>query len=152
MVYAACFNNEIRLWWDKRTEKTEDMTYRVFVDAKWCVYTDYVYYNFKNLEGGRAYEFEVQLVDKNKQVVGKSQCLMVSTLPKRELVEVSMKGDASTDNTCTLQNLFSSNKAGKTLHIPAGVYLTDEVTFSGDIEVQMDAGAILCDSEKGLSL
>ncbi len=150
MVYAACFNDEIRLWWDKRNDKKEGMKYRVFVDGKRCVYTENIYYNFKNLKSGTAYDFEVQLVDERKQVVGVSQSKTASTLQSREVVEIGLNGDGLTDHTKAIQTLLDENPSGKRLHIPVGVYLTEELTFSGNIEVEMDAGAILCDKEMPL--
>ncbi len=157
MVYAARYNDEIRLWWDARNDKKSGMKYRVYVDGKSCVYTDRVYFNFKNLEEGREYLFEVQLVDENKNIVGKVEQFKASTLIKRELVDItkppySAVGDGVTDNTEIINRALSDCKQDKRVYFPFGVYICENFSFSGDVEMIFDVGAIVCSKEKGVKL
>ncbi len=157
MVYAACYNDEIRLWWDERNDKAKGMKYRVYVDGKSCVYTDKVYYNFKNLESGKEFEFEVQLVDGDKNVVGKTEIFKASTNKKREVVDITKPpynavGDGITDNTESIRKAFAELKKDKTIYFPMGVYVCEDVCFSGEVNFHFDVGAILCSKQKGLNL
>ena len=157
MIYASCCDNEIRLWWDERNEKTCDMKYRVYVNGKSCVYTNKVYYNFKNLDCGREYEFEVQLVDQNKQIVGKTEKFKASTRACRQTVDITKPpycavGDGQTDNTDTINKALKELRNDKILYFPLGVYVCEEFTFNGNINLRFDAGAVLCTKNKGLSL
>ncbi len=157
MVYAVQYYDEIRLWWDPRNDKKEGMHYRVYVDGKACVYTDYVYYNFKNMAAGKEYEFEVQLVDERKNLVGKTEFYRVSTFPARETVDITKPpynavGDAVTDNTEVIRRALADCKEGKILYFPMGVYLCEKVSFTGDLHVRFDAGAVLCTPQRGKTL
>ncbi|MBQ7237129.1 MAG: hypothetical protein IJX03_08290 [Clostridia bacterium] len=157
MIYAARYENELRVWWDERNDKTQGMKYRIYVDGRTCVYTERVYYNFKNLESGREYEFEIQLVDKYKNVVGKSEKQKFSTLNTRRVVDITKPpynavGDGISDNTEIFKKALSELSKNEKLYIPMGVYICDNISFTGDVSVHFDVGAILCSKEKGFSL
>ena len=157
MIYAARYKNELRVWWDERCDKLDGMKYRVYLNGKFCVYTDKVYYNFKNLESGKEYEFEVQLVDQNKNIVGKCEKIKASTLKTRQIVDITKPpynavGDGVTDNTEIFKKAFSELKLDKELYIPMGVYVCDKLSFTGDLDIRFDVGATICTKEKGLSL
>ncbi len=157
MVYAGSYNNEIRLWWDERNDKKIGMKYRVCIDGKACIYTDKVYYNFKNLESGKEYLFEVQLVDKNKNVVGESESFKASTLQKREVVDITKTpynavGDGITDNTEIINRALSELVEGKQIYFPCGIYICENMVFSGNVEMRFAVGATICSKKKGLTL
>ncbi len=157
MVYASSYMSEIRLWWDERSEKTKNMKYRVYVDGKSCIYTDKVYFNFKNLESGKEFSFEVQLVDENRNVIGKVEKLKVNTRKKREIIDITKPpynavGDAKTDNTSIIKKAMADLIEGKQLYFPMGVYICEEIEFTGDIDVHFDVGAILCSKERERAL
>ncbi len=152
MIQYACYDTEIRIWWDKREDKTENMRYRVVVDGGAYVLTDKNYYDFPNLERGREYEFEIQLVDEEKNIVGRRERITLSTRAKRDIIDVTLPpynavGDGETDNTEALQRALSESGEGKILYFPFGVYLCGKIDFSGDITVRFDAGAVLCNKE-----
>ncbi len=153
MTQYICYDNEIRIWWDKREDKREDMHYRVVVDGSAYILTDKVYYDFQNLEQGREYEFEIQLIDKEKNIIGRREKIKLSTLMKRDIIDVTKPpynavGDGETDNTEALQRALDDCEYGKTLYFPFGVYLCDNVRFSGNVNVRFDAGAVLCTRNK----
>ena len=157
MIYASRYDNEIRLWWDSRSEKTENMKYRVYVNGKSCVYTDRIYYNFKNLESGCEYEFEVQLVDQEKNIVGKTEKIKTNMLAKREKVDITKPpycviGDGVTDNTEIFKKAIKELGNNKQLYVPMGVYISEKLTFAGDLDIMFDVGAIICTKEKGKRL
>lgn len=157
MVYAVCYDNEIRLWWDKREEKTQDMKYRICVNNKFCVYTDKVYYNFKNLKEGTAFGFEVQLIDKKKNVIGTSQSIIANTLVKKEIIDITKSpynaiGDGFTDDTGIIKKALSELDYDKKLYLPMGVYLCDKLSFTGNLNLRLDAGAIICTKKTSLEL
>ncbi len=157
MLYASCYNNEIRLWWDERNDKEKSMKYRVYVDGGSCVYTNKIYYNFKNLESGKEYEFELQVVDKQKNIVGKTEKIKFSTLCARRVVDVSkppynIVGNASTDNKQAINELIKNNNRKTTIKFPMGVYICESINFSGDIEIMLEVGAVICSKEKGVNL
>lgn len=149
MIYAARYEEELRVWWDERNDKTCEMKYRVYVDGKACVYTDKVYYNFKNLESGKEYEFEVQLVDKNGNIVGESEKYKACTLKSRQVVDITKPpynavGDGITDNTEIFNRAFSELTQDKKIYIPMGVYICDNISFTGDVGICFDVGAVIC--------
>ncbi len=149
MIQYACYENEIRIWWDKREDKTEDRHYRVVVNGGAYVLTDNRYYDFPNLEQGQEYKFEIQLIDNEKNIIGRREQITLSTRMKRDIIDVTKPpynavGDGETDNTEALQRALTDCQEGKTLYFPFGLYLCDTINFSGDINVRFDAGAILC--------
>ncbi len=148
MIQYACYETEIRIWWDKREDKTENMRYRVVVDGRAYVLTDNHYYDFANLETGRAYTFEIQLIDEEKNIIGRREQIQLSTRAKREVIDVTlppynMVGDGETDNTEALNRALLDCREGKILYFPMGVYLCDKIDLSGTATVRFDAGAIL---------
>ncbi len=153
MFQHICYNNEIRIWWDKRDDKTEDRRYRIIVDGGAYVLTDNNYYDFPNLEQGREYEFELQLIDKDKNIIGRRETVRLSTLIKREVIDVTKPpynavGDGETDNTEALQLALKDAEYGKTLYFPFGIYICDKVEFSGNVDMRFDGGAVICNREK----
>ncbi len=146
MVYYVAYDEELRIWWDARYDKAEGMRYKLTVDGRNCVYTNNIYYNFKNLEGGQEYSFDIQVVDQEDRVIGKTEHLVCSTLPKRKRVDITKApyhaiGDGRTDNTEAIQRALKDCPSGCELYVPMGVYLCNQVSFSGDINIRFDVGA-----------
>ncbi len=157
MMYAVSYDEEIRLWWDPRKEKGATHKYRIIMDGKSCVYTDKVYYNFKNLTAGKEYVFTLCLVDENKKEYGKEEIFRASTLPEREVVDITKApynavGDGKRDNTAIIKKALQELKQGKRLYIPMGVYICEGVPFSGNMDIRLAAGAIVCSKERGARL
>ncbi len=153
MIHSISYDNEIRIWWDRREDKRENMRYKVTLDGGAYILTDKHYYDFPNLEQGREYLFTLELVDEERRVIGRTERIALSTLAKRTEMEVTdtpynVKADGKTDNTAKLQQALKDNTDGKRLHFPFGVYICEELDFSGNIDLCFDVGAILCSAEK----
>ncbi len=149
MIYACCYDNEIRLWWDERVDIKPGMKYCVLVNDTSVIYTDKVYYNFKNLQAEKKYKFEVMLVDENKNKVGESEIFYASTKCSKELVDISKPpynaiGDGKTDNTLAIKKALADCSDNKIIYFPFGVYLCEDFSFSGSACFKFDAGATLC--------
>ena len=149
MIYAAIYEDELRLWWDKRKGFQEGCIYKVTIDGTRCAFTKNVYYDFKNLEAGREYLYTVELLDKEGNPIGKSESRAVKTLPYKARKDVTQPpynavGDGVTDNTEIIQRAFDECTAEEYVYFPLGVYVCGAVNFAGDIKIRFDSGAKLC--------
>lgn len=149
MIYAVIYEDEIRLWWDKRKGFQEGYIYKITIDGTRSAFTKNVYYDFKNLEAGREYLYTVELLDKDKNPVGKSESRAVKTLPYKAKKDVTKPpynavGDGVTDNTESIQRAFDECGANEYVYFPLGVYACNALKFGGDIKVHFDSGANLC--------
>ncbi len=148
MVYVACYDDRLCLWWDLREDKKEGMRYKITVNDKNCVYTDSCYFDFKNLEGGRQYDFLVQVVDEADNVIGRTDALSASTFPRRERIDVSLPpygavGNGKVDNTAAVQRAIDENTSGVEIYLPLGVYVCRKLKINGDYDLRLDSGASL---------
>ncbi len=146
--YAVSFDDEIRIWWDKRSEMQPNRRYRLIIDGKQVVYTSRIYYNVKNLEGGKKYKFQLQVVDENLNVLGVTEEYEYETLPAKKPIDVTKApynavGDGITDNTEALQKALNDCDVHSYVHVPLGVYVTKPLTMNGDVKLSLDAGAVL---------
>lgn len=149
MLYSVNLSDEVRLWWDERNEMRSGYKYKVTVNGKNCVMTERNYYNFKNLQAGKQYKFLLEVVDLNKNSIGKAEEFVTTTLPHKECIDVTKPpynaiGDGKTDCTANIQKAFSDCTADKYIYFPFGIYVCEGVKFSGDTRVLFDAGAIMC--------
>ena len=152
MVYVARRETVLCLWWDPRCEYKEGYKYKVTVDDKYVVYTKEVFYDFQPLESGKEYNFTVQLVDENKNVVGKTENYTCSTLPSREKIDVTKPpynaiGDGVTDNTEIFKKALEDCGDTKYLYVPFGVFLCENITLNGNYKFVLGAGATIVNKE-----
>ncbi len=153
MVYAVCFDDEIRVWWDDYGTAKDGCRYQVFLNGKNCIYTKEVYYDFKNLEAGVEYDFCIQLVDASDCIVDTPQTAKFCTLPKKSRLDVTKApyfalGDGQTDNTQTIQRAFVDCKKDQYVYFPMGTYLCGSLKMRGEVKIRFDAGATLCNTRK----
>ena len=152
MVFCTALENCLCVWWDPRSEYKKGYKYKVTVDGKQVVYTPHVCYDFQPLKGGTTHDFVIQLVDENKNVVGKTEYATYTTRPHREKVDLSeppysVVGDGVTDNTAILQKAINECKPDQYLFLPYGIYIADKLTINGNVKIQFGAGAVICDKE-----
>lgn len=157
MVYCTANQTVLCVWWDPRSEYKKGYRYKITVDNKNVVYTPNVCYDFKPLEPGTTYEFKIQLVDENKNVVGKTEVVSYTTLPYKEKVDLSKPpynviGDGETDNTEILQKAINDCTKDQYLFLPFGIYISDKLVFTGDKKIMLGAGAIICTRERAKTL
>ena len=153
MVYAVTYDDEIRVWWDECRTQPNGERYRITVNGKNCIYTEEVYYDFKNLEAGCVYDFCIEVVDKNHCAVGKSQSAKYATLPHKSRIDVTNApyfaiGDGETDNTANIQRAFDDCTEQKYVYFPMGIYRCGAIQMRGDIKIRFDAGVILTSDTK----
>lgn len=147
MVYAVTYDDEIRVWWDE-CRAGQGARYKVTLNGKNCIYTEEVYYDFKNLQAGRAYEFRIEVVDENGCVVGKPQRATYVTLAYKARIDVTEKpycavGDGQTDNTARIQRAFDDCTEKEYVYFPMGVYRCGALKMSGDVKIRFDSGVVL---------
>ena len=148
MVYVVCNENELNLWWDARDDKKENMCYKIIVNNKNCVYTSNTYYDFKNLDGGRKYDFQIQLIDEFDNIIGRIDYLSAKTLESKKRINLTLEpynavGDGKTDNTLIIQKAIDENPINAELYLPLGVYICGKIFFNGSCNLRLDAGATL---------
>ena len=153
-MYAVCYEDEIRLWWDPRRDFKPGYRFKVTVNGVSVVYTPNIYYDFKNLDAGKDFDFEVQLLDELGNPVGHSDSKVFSTLRYREKIDVTKapyfaKGDGETDNTEILQKALDDCDEDHYLYFPLGIYICSALKFSSG-KIRLDSGAVLC-SKKGVN-
>ena len=151
MVYSVCMENEIRIWWDPRYEFAEGCRYRITVDGKARVYTDKIYYNFKNMRTDVKHGFKVEIVDKNGVTIGKPELYETeNTFVGFETVNVTDSpygavGDGLTDCTNAIARATETAKGRTCVYFPLGIYRADKITVNGTLKLRFDRGAIITD-------
>ena len=153
MVYVAYGENELNIWWDARDDKKDDMYYKIIINDKNCVFTNNTYYDFKNLESGKRYEFQIQVVDEFDNIIGRIDKLSASTLATKKRINLTLApynavGDGKTDNTLIIQKAIDENPVNTEIYLPLGVYVCGNVFFNGSCNLRLDAGATLISSNK----
>ena len=153
MIYAVCFDDEIRVWWGDLRKSPNEGYYQVFLNGKNCIYTKEVYYDFKNLEAGVEYAFCIQLVDENDCVLAAPQTAKFSTLPKKSRLDVTKEpycafGDGKTDTTQAIQRAFDDCTEKEYVYFPMGTYICGALKMRGEVKIRFDAGATLCNTRK----
>ena len=157
MVYCTAGETVLSVWWDPRSEYKKGYTYKITIDGKNVVYTTHVYYDFKALEEGTSHDFIIQLVDENKNVVGKTETATYKTLPYKEKVDLTkppycLVGDGETDITEKLQKAIDECRADQYLFLPFGIYIANKIVMSGDKKIVLGGGAVICTKERAKTL
>lgn len=154
MVYSTCIENEIRIWWDPRHEFTEGCLYRVTLDETARVFTDKVYYNFKNIRTDVKHFFTIEVFDENGNALGKAEKYETENVFENfKTVNVTespygAKGDGETDCTQAVR-LATENAEDRTcVYFPLGIYRADKITVNGTLKLRFDRGAIVTDGEE----
>ncbi len=145
MVYVSCDSNELNLWWDEREDKKDGMRYKVIINDASCAYTHNRYYDFKNLEGGKEYSFQIQVVDGEDNVIGKTEQVVARTLPERKIINITLPpynaiGNARFDNTSIIQRAIDENPNSSEIYVPFGIYVCGKLFFNGDCRLKFDVG------------
>lgn len=156
MMYAVCYEDEIRLWWDPRRDFKPGYKFKITVNGTAVVYTPRIYYDFKNLESGKEFEYNVVLLDEKGNEVGSSDTQTFSTLKYREKIDVTkvpyfVKGDGKTDCTKVLQKALDECDEDHYLYFPLGIYVCGALKFSSG-KIRLDSGAMLCGKDEVASL
>ena len=156
MMYAVCYEDEIRLWWDPRRDFKDGYKFKVTVNGTAVVFTPKIYYDFKNLDAGKDFEFNVVLLDEKGEAVGHSDTQVFSTLKYKEKIDVTKapyfaKGDGVTDNTAVIQKALDECDDDHYLYFPLGIYICGAVKY-GSGKIRFDSGAILCNKKEVASL
>ena len=148
MVYAVCYDDEIRIWWNGRKEFRSGYFYKLTLNERNCFFTKEVYYDFKNLQAGERYSFTIEVVDDKKRLVGEAERAIYETLPYKARLDVTQApyfaiGDGITDNTSIIQRVFDECTKDEYVYFPIGEYVCGAVKMRGDVKIRFDAGASL---------
>ncbi len=148
MVYVSRKETELNLWWDNREDKKAGMRYKLTINGVNCVYTNNRFFDFKNLEEGKEYSFQIQVVDEEEHIVGKTEQITVNTLLSRKRINVSLPpynavGDSKTDNTVAIQQAIDENPIMSEIYLPLGIYVCGKLRFNGGCNLRLDVGAQL---------
>lgn len=139
------FEDEIVLYWDKHSGGA---IYRITLDCKEIARTEKTHYELIGLSPKKDYHIRVELIDKDGVAVKTLFCDTLTTLSPRKRIDVTKQpycavGDGKTLNTKALQRAFDDCKAGESVYIPSGTYITGALNMHSDTELFIDEGAIL---------
>lgn len=129
----------VTLYWRKPDEDVG--TYMMYLDGEKTGETEKTWYKFIGLETGREYRFGVKCRDAEA-------ALTVSVPAARRRIDVTeapyhAAGDGRTMNTEVLQRAVDDCRAGETVYIPKGIFLTGALRLHSDMELYLEEGAVL---------
>ena len=139
---TVSFENKIIVYWGYDHYK-KGVSYSFFLNGKLVGETDKTHFDFAGLKPNTKYKIEVK--EKNKVFTKKT----ISTLPKREIVDVGKLGLDSSGKTLItkeLQEIFDEN-AGKTIVFSKGTYLTGALFVKPNTHVLVEKDALVLGSE-----
>lgn len=154
MILSSCIEKEIRLWWEPRRKFTEGCRYRITLDGKVRVYTDKIYYNFKNVNTNVTHSFAVEVVDAKGAVVEAPEYYVAEDLCSDfSVINVTESpygatGDGETDCTSAIARATESGKERACVYFPLGIYRADKITVNGTLKLRFDRGAIVTKGEE----
>ncbi|SBS36236.1 Exo-poly-alpha-D-galacturonosidase precursor [Marinomonas spartinae] len=102
-----------------------------------------------DLSPDTSYQFQVQALDKNGQILNTSQVLTLKTTPRptqRNISAFGAKGDGKTDNTLAIQQAIASCPTHCELTIPAGTFVTGAIYLKSNMTLHLAKGAKLLGS------
>ena len=139
---TVLFEDEIALYWDKQWELPDGVRYRVTLNGKEIAITQKTHCEIVDLQAQTQYAVAVERLDETGNAVETlfSDCLQ--TPKRRNRIDVTKPpynavGDGKTLNTQALQRAFDDCKAGETVYIPQGTYLTGALNMHGDTELYL---------------
>lgn len=129
----------VTLYWRKPDYETG--VYTLFLDGEKAGETEKTWYKFTGLEAGRKYRFRVSCREAERE-------LDIFTGAARKRIDVTAApyyaaGDGVAMNTAALQQAIDDCRAGETVLIPAGIFLTGALRLHGDMELYLEEGAVL---------
>ena len=153
MINAVIFEDEITVYWDKQWDFPDGIFYRVSCGNIRAAKTQYTHFTFRELRADTEYFVQVERLGENGESVEVLYAEKLRTNKKRKRIDVTKapyfaKCDGKTLNTQALQRAIDDCKAGETVYIPKGIYLTGALNLHSDMELYVEEGAMLKGSVK----
>lgn len=145
---TVIFEDEIVLYWDKQWELPDGVRYRITLNGKEIAITQKTHCEIIDLQSETQYAVAVERLDEKGNVMQTLYSERLQTQKKRKRIDVTKPpynavGDGKTLNTKALQCALNDCKAGETVYIPRGTYLTGALDMHGDTELYLEKDAIL---------
>lgn len=102
-----------------------------------------------DLASRSSYQFQVQALDKNGQVINTSNTLTLKTAAeptKLNITSYGAKGDGKTNNTRAIQDAISNCPSNCELTVPAGTFVTGAIYLKSNMTLNLEKGATLLGS------
>lgn len=147
-LHTIIFDDEIKLWWEYRSEKTKGRFYRVFVNGELYAQTEKTHCSLKNLTPATTYLLQVDLVNEQGERILDFASVEATTYALKRRIDVTKApynavGDGKTVNTKALQNALDDCRENECVYLPAGTYLTGALDIKSNTELLLDEKAIL---------
>ena len=148
MINIIVFEDEITLYWEKQWDLPDGIEYRVACDGVREEVTTRTHFTFRGLYADKEYFVRVERLDENRECVEVLYAEKIKTSKKKKRIDVTKapyfaKCDGKTLNTKALQQAINDCKAGESVYIPKGIYLTGALDLHSDMELYVEEGAIL---------
>ena len=147
MINKIIFEDQIILYWDKAWDLPNDLTYVTKLNGKEYLSSSKTHVELNDLAPDTIYTVTIDRVmaDGTTESIYNEQ---LKTSIQRVRIDVSKPpynavGDGITLNTVALQKAIDDCKAGQTVYIPKGEYLTGALDLKSDIELYVDKDAKL---------
>ncbi len=145
---TVVFDDEIKIWWDYRSECEKGCFYRVFVNGNFYAKTEKTHCSLKNLSPATTYLTHVDLVNANGEQILDLGVKEATTYALKRKIDVTKApycavGDGKTVNTKALQKALDDCKENECVYLPAGVYLSGALDIKSDTELLLDENAVL---------
>ena len=140
------FEDSIILYWEKEWESRERPEYAVYLDGALVTKTEKTHATLYGLMPERDYAVRIERTLAGEVLRILDTCL--HTPAARRRIDVTRPpylavGDGKTLNTRALQAAIDACRAGETVYLPRGVYLTGALDLHSDMELYVEEGATL---------
>lgn len=146
MINAVIFDNQIKIWWDYN-KLYSGCSYRIINDGKEFS-TTASHYCFKELTPNTEYNFIVDLVDKDGNILKHIGAQAFKTKNTKNIIDVTKApynavGDGKTICTKALQAAINDCTEDDMLFFPDGIYLTGALDLHSNTELRLSDNATI---------
>ncbi len=145
-VNSLVTEDSVTLYWDRPEGYPKGACYQIYVNQKAAGTTDRTHFELEGLKEQCSYTIQIYL--KNGEKEENLSSLSLTTAPKRARIDITAApyfalGDGKTMNTDAIQRAIDDCRAGESVFIPAGTFLTGALRLHSDMELYLEEGATL---------
>lgn len=147
MINKIVLEDKIILYWSRDKDFVKGYKYCICYDKE-IIYTEKTHCTIEGLINKQSLKISVSMVDERNNVVKEYERENIYfPLAKRRLdvtkPPYNAVGDGKTLNTVALQRAFDDCKAGETVYVPCGTFLTGALTIHSNTELYLEENAVI---------
>jgi exo-poly-alpha-galacturonosidase len=148
---GARTEESIALIWDKPLGYEDIAYYNIYMDGQYVGIGNSTDFTITDLQEGTSFLFTVRSVLKDGSLSKKSNEILVPTLTKGEVFDITLYGavgDGKTLNTAAIQQAIDACTSGGCVYIPEGLFLTGALFLKSDMTLYLAEGSTLLGSDR----